>query len=314
VPVRSANPTKVAFDLIAGSVPEHRRRLETFWEKYAVCFEEVDGKAGIFLNANIDRVQYTRKDLQVMWLTGFSLWRSLELFAPAVILPTLTGTPSSSFLTLDDKLEEFEYHYRERIGAVTALIGAAELDPARWPPDIPLMVDSRAKLTKAQDMVVFDLVMMATAVLFLHELKHVEFHAEHATGTPRPEKLAEEELQCDVWARDWFMSGLADYASKNGHSYQEVCSKRALALLLVCEYLRLADQHSAVFIRNDYPPLAIRIAALFDAVDLPVGDHCWVVAACILFAETRRQGKITPEFDNTCSKQITQRLIVVLTP
>ena len=41
-------------------------------------------------------------------------------------------------------------------------------------------------------MVVFDLVMMATAVLFLHELKHVEFHAEHATGTPRPEKLAED--------------------------------------------------------------------------------------------------------------------------
>ena len=312
--MRSADPTKVAFDLIAGSAPEHRWRLETFWKKYAVRFQEVDGKPGILLNANISRVQYTRKDLQVMWLTGFSLWRSIELFAPAVVLPILTGTPSSSVLMFDDKLDEIEYQYRERIRAVTTLIGAEELDPARWPPDIPLPTDSRTALAETQDMLVFDLVMMATAVLFLHELKHVEFHAEHANGTPRPEKLAEEELQCDVWARDWFMSGLVNYANKNDHSYQEVYSKRALALLLVCEYLRLADQHSAVFIGNHYPPLAIRIAALSGAVNLPVGDHFWVVAACILLAEARRQYKITPKFDNMSSKEIVGHLIDVLTP
>ena len=123
----SADPTKVAFDLIAGSAQEHRRRLETFWQKkYTVRFEEVDGKGAIVLNANIGHVQYTRKDLQVMWLTGFSLWRSIELFAPVVVLATLTGTPSSSVLTLDDKLDEIEFDYGERIRAVTALIGADE--------------------------------------------------------------------------------------------------------------------------------------------------------------------------------------------
>ena len=128
--MRSADPTKVAFDLIAGNAPEHRRRLDTFWRKYAVRFEEVDGKGGIVLNANIGRVQYTRKDLQVMWLTGFSLRRSIELFAAAVVLQTLTGTPSSSVLTLDDKLDEIEYPYKERIRAVTALIRADD-SPSR---------------------------------------------------------------------------------------------------------------------------------------------------------------------------------------
>ena len=48
--------------------------------KYTVRFEEVDGKGGIVLNANMGDVQYTRKDLHVMSLTGFSLWRSIDLF------------------------------------------------------------------------------------------------------------------------------------------------------------------------------------------------------------------------------------------
>lgn len=61
-----------------------------------------------------------------MWLTGFSLRRSIELFAPVVVLATLTGTPSSSVLTLDDKLDEIEFDYGERIRAGTALIGADE--------------------------------------------------------------------------------------------------------------------------------------------------------------------------------------------
>ena len=48
----------------------------------------------------------------------------------------------------------------------------------------------------------------------------LSFHAEHITGTPRPRDLAEEELQCDKWARDWFMSGVSDYAKRSGHTHQ----------------------------------------------------------------------------------------------
>ena len=287
--VRSGDPTIVAFNLISKSAPERTERLREFWKKYSVRFEEIDSKCGIVLNANMDRVQFTHKDLQVMWLMGFSLWRSIELFAPAVVLPAVMEMPSSSVLALDDRLDEIEYHYGQRIRAVTALIDADELDPTRWPPDIPMPVCSRTDLSHTQDKVVFDLVIMAIAVLFLHELKHVQFHAEHAAGVLRPKKLADEELQCDVWARDWFMSGLGIYASQNGLSYQDVCSKRAMALLLVCEYLRLANQHSTWFVSNEYPPLSTRISALSGAVDVPAGSYFWVVAACILLAETRRQ-------------------------
>ena len=54
------------FELTAESALEHRERLEIFWKKYSARFEEVDSKGGIVLNTNMNRVQFTRKDLQVM--------------------------------------------------------------------------------------------------------------------------------------------------------------------------------------------------------------------------------------------------------
>ena len=154
--------------------------------------------------------------------------------------------------------------------------------------------------------------MMATAVLFLHELRHVKFHADHMAGYPRPTDFAEEELQCDVWAREWFMSGLSKFATENNHTYVQVCSKRAMALLFVCEYLRLADQHAGAIINTDYPPISTRIAALSGAVNLPEKDHFWVFSACILLAEARRQGTRLPRLGGTSPKKLTESLIDLL--
>ena len=306
--------TEVAFTLIAEGAPERRKHLKEFWKKYAVCFERVDGKTGIVLNANKHRVQFACKDLQVMWLLGFALWKSIELFAPEVLLSTLKGVSSSSVFTDDKQLDYFEYHYRGRMEAVMTLIAAKKLDPEQLPPDISLPFKPRKNLAYPQETAAFDLVMMAISVLFLHELKHVEFHAEHDVGNPRPQKPAVEELQCDMWARKWFMSGVADYARKNNHSYQEVCSKRAMALSLASEYLRLADQHAGVVINKDYPPLAQRIDALSGTINLPDDDKFWFFSACILLAETRRQGKELPRLDGMSPKGITESLINVFPP
>ena len=137
---QAADPTDIAFDLIAQSAPERQKQLEALWKKYEVRFDEVPAQAKIILNANKDRVQYARKDLQVMWLLGFSLWKSIELLAPAVLIPTLTGTPLTSVLIMDKKLDEIERNYRERMSSITALIGADDIDSAvlaaRHPPTV----------------------------------------------------------------------------------------------------------------------------------------------------------------------------------
>lgn len=307
------DPTEAAFALIRQSAPEQSTRLAGFRDRYAAVFHLVDSRPGIVLNANKDRVEYACKDMEVMWLLGFALWKSIELFAPTVLLPILTGMPAASALSLDEKLDEIERDYRERLAAVAALIRADASDAIAWPPDVPRPVASRTELSDPQAVLVFDLVVMATAVIFLHELKHMEFHAKYVDGIPRPENLAEEELQCDVWARDWFMSGLAACAVENGWEYAAVCSKRAMALLFACEYLRLGDQHMRPLISTDYPPLEARIAALWGAVNLPENDHFWVLSACVLFAEARRQGQ-RPALNRAAPKDIATRLMSLLTP
>ena len=305
------DPTEEAFGLIADAAPERRERLEKFREEYAVRFERVAGKPGIVLKATEEvRVQFASKDMHVMWLLGFSLWKSIDLFAPGLLLSGWTGEPLSSVLALDDNLKEIERDYKEKVEAVKTLIRAKKLDCRRWPPDIPLPDKSREDLANCQDRAAYDLVMMATSVLFLHELKHIEFFAEPDAGIPR----AEEELQCDEWARDWFISELADYARASGDSYQKVYSKRAMALLLVCEFLRLAGQHTKMVISTAYPPLAQRIAALSGGINLPESDNFWVLSACILLAETRRQRKEPPRLDGMSPKQVTESLINELTP
>ena len=64
---------KVAHTLIAESAPERRERLGMLWNEHAISFNVVNGRVGIVLNADKDRVEVACKDLQVMWLLGFSL-------------------------------------------------------------------------------------------------------------------------------------------------------------------------------------------------------------------------------------------------
>ncbi len=310
----SFDQTTSAFDLIAAGAPERRPQLVAFWDEYAVRFEEVDNRSGIAMNANKDRVAYARKDVQILWLLSFSLWKSIELFAPAVMMPSLTGVSSTSFLKLDTRLDSIERDYGERLKIIAQIIEADTLDETLWPPDIPKPVASRDDLQSIEDKAVFDLIMMTTSVAYLHELRHVKFHRDHANGSLRPTDPAEEEMMCDVWARDWFMSKLGAYAKDRSHDFGQVCSKRALALLIMCEFLRLANNHTGAFGSAEYPPLADRISALSESVTLSDTDKFWIVSSCILFGEVRRQGQKSLQLPSGSPKAITEFLVDVLTP
>ncbi|PCH94956.1 MAG: hypothetical protein COB84_06855 [Rhodobacteraceae bacterium] len=272
-------------------------------------FEEIKDRSGITLNANKDRIQYTRKDLQVMWLLGFSLWKSIELFGPAVILPKTIGSTSEQVLRDDPDLDGFERDYSERLNAIRQFVEKDEIDLEMWPANIPEPRACREDFDSTEDMAVFDLVMMATSVLFLHELRHVKFARDHSTGTPRPTNKAEEEMICDTWARSWFMDRLGVYAEDKSHSYKEVCSKRAMALAIASEYLRFANGQLGQFGSADYPPLSLRISALSESISLPDDDNFWILSASILLGETRRLfGKTTP-VPHGAPKEIVNALI-----
>ena len=149
---------------------------------------------------------------------------------------------------------------------------------------------------------------MATAVMFLHELRHAKFDRDRSNGIPRPIDREEERL-CDDHARDWFISRHDQYAAEHGHHPQAVCSKRAMALLIVCEFLRLAKDHTGTMGAGLYPPLADRIAVLSGSLPLPDTDNYWLLSSCVLFAEARRRGVRGLELPAGSPKAISEYLL-----
>ena len=303
-----SDQTTYISSLIVNSAPERETELQDFLRIYPVRFREVDDAAGIVMNATMERVNYARKDLQVVWLVGFSLWKAIHLFAPAVLGPSLFGRSSGSVIDLDENLPPFERDYRERVASIARIIEEKTLNDAVWPPDIPEPVDSRDDLSNIQDKAVYDLVIMATAVMFLHELRHAKFHQDHHNGIPRPIPREEERL-CDEHARNWFMSRHDQYAAEHGHHPQVVCSKRAMALLMVCEFLRFAKDHTGTIGADLYPPLADRIAVLSGSLPLPDTDHYWLLSSCVLFAEARRRAVPALELSGGSPKAISEYLL-----
>ncbi len=284
---RTSDQTPQVVSLIADSAPERETDLQDFLAAYPVRFLEAPDRAGILMNATRERVKYARKDLQVVWLIAFSLWNAIRLFAPAVLGPTLFGSSPRSVMQLDEELDGIELDYRQRLASVARVIEQDHADVAYWPSDIPKPVVYRHELSDTQGKVLFDLVTMAHAVLFLHELRHAKFHQDYRDGTPRPSDR-EEELLCDVYARDWFMSKLGLYAADQRYDFQQVCSKRAMALLVVCEFLRLAKQSVGTLSADLYPPLVVRVSALSGNLPLPETDNYWILSSGVLLAEARR--------------------------
>lgn len=300
--------TQTISSFIVHSAPERKAEFQDFLQAYPVHFLEAGDAPGIVMNATMERVKYARKDLQVVWLVGFSLWKAIHLFAPTILGSSMFGRSSESVIEMDENLPRFERDYRERVGSIMRVIEEKTLDPSIWPPDIPKPVDSRDKLCNIQNKLVFDLVIMATAVLFLHELRHAKFHRDHHNGIPRPIPR-EEEWSCDEHARNWLISRHDQFAAEEGHDPQSVCSKRAMALLIVCEFLRFAKDHTGTMGADLYPPLADRIAVLSGSLPLSETDNYWVFSSCVLFAEARRRHVPALELPQESPKAISEYLL-----
>lgn len=305
----AANRTDLIFKMIRNAAPERVEALDRFRTDYPIRFIEADDRTGIRLNADRHRVEYARKDLQIIWLVGFSLWKSIEVYAPSVMISRSSDGASSLVSDVDIDIDLLERDYRERIAAIRAIIDERGVDDRLWPPDIPVPFESREDAVSIEDAACFDLVNLATAAAFLHELRNVIFDADANNGIARPSNRAEEELQCDVWARDWLFSKLAHFAEVNGHSYVEICSKRAIAMLIVCEFLRLA---APGFGAADYPPIAERIQALSENMQLPENDKYWLIASCVLAGDARRQGLTSLEIPSGSYKSLAEQLTGLL--
>lgn len=269
--------------LMKGAVPERASEIDALWTHYHPQVFVVEDATGVTLNATKDRIEFDPKTMEVFWIIGFSGWRAIECYAPHVILSTKLGKTLHELLDVDCELPEVERDYKERLAMARNLIELRDADTVTWPDDLPRPVSDRDALDCDQHKVAFDLVLIALAFAFFHEFRHVMLDFDQA----RPRERQEEELQCDVWAREFMTVRLESYACAHGHDYQQVLMKRSMGLALAALILHEIRPKSGF--NPHYFTIKTRLETLLRETQLADNDHFWVFAASLLVGVFRSE-------------------------
>lgn len=289
---------------MVGVVPERQAEIDKHWKIYHPDIEVIEDRRGITLNATRNRIQFDPKTMDVFWLVGFSGWRAIQCYSPHVIL-SACGAALQSLLDDDDKLPELEREYKERLAVAKRLIADGDAAAEPWPPDIPRPSPDRNALDDSQYKAAFDLSVIAVAFTFLHEFRHVMLDVDGQ----RPVDRKEEELQADVWARDFMTAKLESYAKANGHDYHQVLRKRSMGLAIAALILHeITPQHGG---NCDYFSIKTRLSTLLDNTPLPEDDHFWVFAASLLLGIFRQRHLALPA-EPMSSRSLAETLLELL--
>jgi len=297
-------PEEAVLLLMNATVPERANEIAQIWKDCRPQVQLIQASSGIKLEADKDVIVFDDKTMTLFWLIGFSGWKAIETYAPAVVGAVTDGLPVDAVLANDPNLEDVERDYKERLAAARSMIAADDPSSVPWPPDVPPPVADRKAFVDVQHLAVFDLTCMATAFTLFHELRHVLLYK---TGA-RPEERPEEELDCDVWARDFMMAKLAAYADGHHHTYQEVLAKRSMALALSALIVAVITPEMAQGGSAEYFSVSTRLEAIILGTPLPDDHNFWVLAAAVLISLFRQRGVALPDTGLTAA-DLTQKLI-----
>lgn len=277
----------IILHLLRGAVPERAGDISALWSQYGHAVEVAESTRGVTMNADATRIQFDTKTIDFYWLLGFSAWRAIEAYSPALVLATATGMPLDQALNVDTKRGQYEFDYRQRITNAQSLITAEQTTDLSWPADVPEPTANREGLGDVQERAAFDLVALALAFALLHEFRHVMFCADNSA----PPTLPEEEIACDTWARDFMTSGLAAYAKAHGHNFAQVQQKRAMGTALAAVIIHAMTPTHAHWGNRQYPPIVERLNAMIGGYTLPDGSPFWPFTACLLIALMRQENR-----------------------
>lgn len=277
----------IILHLLRGAVPERADEICGLWSQYGHAVEVAPSAKGVTMNADATRIQFDTKMIDFFWLLGFSAWRAIEVYLPALTHATRNGKSLDQALSVDSERGQFELDYRQRIASAQSLVAAEQTADITWPADVPEPTPDRESLGDNQHKVAFDLVVFALAFVLLHEFRHVMFCADKNA----PSTLPEEEIICDIYARDFMTSGLAAYAKVHGHDFAEVKQKRAMGIALAAVIIHAMTPTHAHWGNRQYPPIAERMTAMIAGYRLPADSRFWQFTACLLIALMRQENR-----------------------
>ena len=242
--------------------------------------------------------------MDVYWLIGLNGWLALSAYSPQVVLSSGSGRTIDDVVQVDGELEEFERAYRERRAAGRSLAAADDVSQVAWPPDLPRPSADRNAIPGRQYQAAFDLTLLAVAALLLHEFRHVML----AVDGEQHASMRDEEMACDVWAREFMTVKAGLYAEQHDHAYVEVMRKRSMAFALASVMIHDTTPVWERCGSEAYYPVRDRVKALVSATALPKDDPFWVFAACLMLG-IRREARMHVDVGALDSRALVEALV-----
>lgn len=239
------------------------------------------------MQARDGRVEFNSKTMGWIWLLGFAAWQAFNVHGPHLLVRSLTGQPvDATMRSADQDYENAAAAFETVLYVTRDLAEVNSLDEqGGWPDGIPPRQADKTGFDVEQQ-AAFDLTIIATAYLLLHEMKHVMFNRDGMRPSP-----PDEEIDCDTFARNFILDEVETYATKVGEDAAKVMAKRAMGLALgafVVYELTAPTQRAG---GPAYPPVADRLDALI--AKLPTSDDSpfWDFAASLLIAILMRRNR-----------------------
>jgi hypothetical protein len=269
-------------NIMISSAPEREDEIRSLWHKYSPIVE-VENNNTIRLTASIRGLKIDIKTPEVYWLIVFAGWKALEVYGPSVVYSSMSGMPIAEVLAHDSELQCMEHDYRACMRTAHDYKNSRDVNSIPWPPDIPRPSGDRFMIVDDHYRLTFDLACSALGFMLFHEFYHIVLLSDNRC----PNDIREEEMQCDVWARDFLTAKVAEYAAPRQLVFNQVLERRSMAVVLSALIIFEITPSWAHGGTENYFSVRDRITALFSNTSLPAGCHFWNFAAAVLIGMCR---------------------------
>ncbi|MGA0594592.1 phage exclusion protein Lit family protein [Enterovirga sp. CN4-39] len=274
--------------LFNGVVPE---RVETMRLEAAEVdrFRLLDAPR-FLLQASYGVIQVSEKALRLIWLTGYTAWAGVEAYNVRIVWERLNGAAFDP-VAWNDYAQQKAYDeiFDRLLANVRDLDAATSLVDFEWPNNVPVPAEG-LRLHDISQKATFDLICIAGAFVFAHEVRHALLDRDGA----RPDRLVDEERECDRWALALLLDEISAYAGNAKEDPTLVRAKRILGIIFAQLAILTLTPRGLWEETEDYPAVKTRLRAALDAAADPVPDWFWITIASLLTAFARGLDALPP--------------------
>lgn len=264
---------------VEGAAPEAADAWRALCDRCELTVHPIEDRKGLTIRARKTRIEFDPKSLAWVWLLSFSGWKAWRQHGPHLFWRWLTNQPIDPDLrSADPTYGAAEEDYELIRYAMLDIRDLQSVDEIAWPDNVPRPQRDKTGFD-VENQAAFDLLIIALAYLLLHEARHVQFYV--AKDWPDPK---DEEIACDAFARDHILAGAPQYAAVAGYGAEEVMAKRSAGVMLGAFALYDLTPSEGRGGSTSYPPIADRMASIYDAITLPDDSWFWDFAASLLIA------------------------------